>query len=489
MPIEASDQNQITVILILATLLFVVASALPQKVATIALLVLVPYQSIETRFGTSSVVLAFVIFIAFLLKGEQVRLPMLPQILFLFLWYLISMSLMDPSTYMQHAIYVFTLLSAFLVFWLCYDLTQRFEKASSIVDVFIVMNVVVVIYCTIQLLIGPGERLILFGIEEINMTRVRADGRLTGPFESAEITAQFLVLMQFLILHQFWYAGSAGYKRILVALGTTNFAFLVATGSRGEFLVLIGGLLIYLWLFRRRLGVMRALGLAVGGALALTATALIVINFTQFGGLFERLQDTEFNEQGIPDTRQAVWPPTWREIVKSPFKGHGPRLRFHNEHRGQRYEEHDYIGYPHNLYLFLLYTVGIPGLILFLLFLFTILTRCWRSMSRPNAPPYYADLARTGVIVIFLFIVDGIKIEQMRLNLADYWHFFFGLCGVLLAACYQIDEQLSIAAKQENDQRLESDRGTTRSSSERPEFSENRMRLRTVARIDKVRDR
>ena len=92
MPLEASDQNQITVILILATVLFIVASALPQKVATIALLILVPYQSIETRFGTSSVVLAFVIFIAFLLKGESVRLPMLPQILFLFLWYLISMS-------------------------------------------------------------------------------------------------------------------------------------------------------------------------------------------------------------------------------------------------------------------------------------------------------------------------------------------------------------------------------------------------------------
>lgn len=457
MPIDASDQNQITVILILATLLFIVASALPQKVATTALLILVPYQLIETRFGTSSVVLAFVVFFAFLLKGEHVRLPMLPQILFLFLWYLVSMSLMDPSTYMQHAIYVFSLLSAFLVFWLCYDLAHRLEKLSSAVDVFVAMNAVVAVYCMIQILIGPGERLILFGIEEINMTRVRADGRLTGPFESAEITAQFLVLMQFLILHQFWYAGSAGYKRILVALGITNFAFLVATGSRGEFLVLVGGLLVYLWLFRRRLGVMRALGLAVGGAFVLTATALIVVNFTQFGGLFERLEETEFNEQGVPDTRQAVWPPTWREIVKSPIIGHGPRLRFHNEHRGQRYEEHEYIGYPHNLYLFLLFTVGIPGLILFMLLLLTIMSRCWRSMSRPNAPPYYQDLARTGVIVIFLFIVDGIKIEQMRLNLADYWHFFFGLCGILLAACNRIDEQSSIAAIQDGGENAESD--------------------------------
>lgn len=470
MPIEASDQNQITVILILAIVLFIAASALPQKVATITLMILVPFQSIETRFGTSSVVLAFVVFIALLLKGERVRLPALPQILFLLLWYLISMSLMDQSTYIQHAVYVFSLVSAFLIFWLCYDLANRLEKPSSIVDVFIAMNVVVVIYCVVQLVIGPGERLILFGIEEINMTRVRADGRLTGPFESAEITAQYLVLMQFLIFHQFWYAGSAWYKRTLVVLATTNFAFLVATGSRGEFLVFIGGLLIYLWLFRRRLGVMRSLGLAVGGTFILTATALIVVNFTQFGGLFERLGDTEFSEEGMPDTRQAVWPPTWREVVKSPLVGHGPRFRFQNEGRGQRYEEHEYIAYPHNLYLFLLFTVGIPGLILFMLFLLTILTRCWQSMSRPNAPPYYQDLARTGVIVIFLFIVDGIKIEQMRLNLADYWHFFFGLCGIILAACYQIDQQSSIAAKQENDRSLE----LARSPGEQSEFSDNR---------------
>jgi O-antigen ligase len=268
--------------------------------------------------------------------------------------------------------------------------------------------------------------------------------------------------MQFLILHQFWYAGSAGYKRILIALGTINFAFLVATGSRGEFLVFVGGLLVYLWLFRRRLGAMKALGLAVGGAITLTATALIVVNFTQFGGLFERLEETEFNEQGVPDTRQAVWPPTWREIVKSPIIGHGPRMRFHNEHRGQRYEEHKYLRYPHNLYLFLLFTVGIPGLILFMLLLLTIMSRCWRSMSRPNAPPYNQDLARTGVIVIFLFIVDGIKIEQMRLNLADYWHFFFGLCGILLAACYRTDEQPSIAEEQNGNQGADSGGGDSR---------------------------
>jgi O-antigen ligase len=366
---------------------------------------------------------------------------MLPQLLFLLLWYLISMSLQHPSTYVQHAVYIFSLVSAFLVFWLSYDLTNRLPEPSSITGVFIVMNVLVGIYCAIQLWLGPGERLVLFGIHDMAMTRVREDGRLTGPFESAEITAQYLVLMQFLIIHQFWHTKRRLLRRALIVLAATNLVFLITTASRGEFMLLIGGAAIYLWLFRRRLGAVRSLGLAIGATVTMTCMALIVVNFTQFGGLFIRLQGTEFSEQGIPDTRQVLWAPVIREIVKQPVIGHGPRMAFFQESRGMRYEHHDYFRYPHSLYLFLLFTVGIPGLILFMLILLFVLFRCWRAMSRPNAPPYFADLARTGVIVVLLFIVDGIKIDQMRISLVDYWHFFFGLCGVFLAASDRIAAQ------------------------------------------------
>ena len=435
MPLDASDQNQLTVILILGTLIFIIASALPQRVGTIALLLLVPFQAVEIQFGTSSIVLAYVVFIAMILRKEPVRLPMLPHFLFLLLWYLVSMSFMHPSTYTNHGVYIFSLVSAILVFWLSYDLTNRVERASSIVGVFIAMNVFIVIYCAIQMWVGPGERLVLFGIQDMAMTRVRADGRLTGPFESAEITGQYLVLMQFLIIHQYWYTSGAWLKRGFIFLATLNFGFLVATGSRGEFLLLVGGIGIYLWLFRLRLGVRRAAGLAIGATIALTFMALIVVNFTEFGGLFERLEQTEISEQGIPDTREGLWLPTLEEIGESPIIGHGPRMAFFLEGRGARYEHHERIRYPHNHYLFLLYTVGTPGLILFMIIPLTIFFRCRRAMSMPNAPPYYADLGRTGVIVLLLFMIDGIKIDPMRLSLADYWHFFFALCGVFVAAC------------------------------------------------------
>jgi hypothetical protein len=260
--LSASELNQLTLILLLATILFVLASALPQKVATSVLLMIAPFQLIDTRFGTSSIVLAYVVFIAALLRKERMQLPMLPHFLFLLLWYMISMSLMEPSTYIQHGVYLFSLVSAFLVFWLCYDLVNRFQDPSKAVTVFIVANVFVLIYCAIQLWIGPGERMYLFGIRDIYMTRVRADGRLTGPFESAEITAQYLVLMQFLLIHQFWHAKPGLMRKGIAVIGALNVLCLLATGSRGEFLLLVGGLGLYLWFFRRRLGTARAAALA-----------------------------------------------------------------------------------------------------------------------------------------------------------------------------------------------------------------------------------
>lgn len=445
MLLEASEQNQLTVILTLATILFIVASALPQNVAGTILLLLVPFQSVQTRFGTSSVVLAFIVFIALILRKKPVRLPMLPHFLFLLLWYLVTMSLMNVSSYSQHGIYIFTFISAILVFWICYDLMYRVANPRQIIGIFIIMNALVAVYCAIQLWIGPGERLVLFGISEMNMTRVRADGRLTGPFESAEITAQYLVMMQFLILHQYWHTTKTINRRLLVVLALLNLGFLVATGSRGEFLLLIGGMAVYLWLFRKQLGPRRSLAIAGSAAVALSIVALLVVNLTQFGGLFDRLAGTEFTEEGIPDTRQYLWPPVWNEIVKKPIVGHGPRFRYYHEERGVRYENHTFLKYPHNLYLFLLFTVGVPGLLLFMFVILTVGYRCWKSMSKPNAPPYLSDLARTGVIIIMLFVIDGAKIEQMRLGLSDFWHFFFGLCGVLVGACALVDRR----AKQE----------------------------------------
>ena len=85
MLLSPSEIVQLTVILLLASTLFLIAYGLPQIIGSTALLVMIPVQPVDTRFGTVNVLLTLVIFLAMLLRSGNVRLPLLPHFLFLFL--------------------------------------------------------------------------------------------------------------------------------------------------------------------------------------------------------------------------------------------------------------------------------------------------------------------------------------------------------------------------------------------------------------------
>src|SRR5690606_1147491 len=162
------------------------------------------------------------------------------------------MSQTHDSTHVQHAMYLVYLLSAFMVFWLSYDLTLRCSL-KGIVQVFLVMNVLVVIYCLIQLGMGPDQKLRLFGREELSMMHTRQD-RLTGPFGGVGVAAEYFVIMVFVTLHQILTSESEKSRWLLAGLIGCNLLLLVTTGNRGGFLTLIGAGILYLWMFRHLLG-------------------------------------------------------------------------------------------------------------------------------------------------------------------------------------------------------------------------------------------
>lgn len=424
----------ITVVALLATIVFFIAYSLPQKIAATALILLIPFQPVDTQHGTANVFLTFVLFIAMLMREKNVRLPMLPQTLILLFAYLISMGLAHPSTYVQHGLYLFYLLSAFLVFWISYDLTFRYQSVRGMIQVFLVMNVLVIIYCFIQLAFGTNDKFRLFGLDEFAMMPVRDDYRLTGPFGAAGPIAEYFVIMVFLIVHQVLTTAQATYRRGLVILLAINLLLLVATGNRGGFLVLVGASMMLLWMFRHLLGVARTLQLAIVGVVLFSISAAITVNYTDFDRLFDRLLATEL-EEGIPDTRTVVWPMAWEEIQKKPIFGHGPRLRLEDEELRGKYKGHVIIFFPHNLYLFLLFTIGITGLLAFLIYLATPLFRCWRLSKRIVDDPETLSLAKIGIVVMTVFFIDQIKVEFMRYSQVDYWHFVFALLGFLIAFC------------------------------------------------------
>jgi O-Antigen ligase len=424
---------QLTLVGFLTTIVFFIAYSLPQKVAATTLILLIPFQPIETRYGTANVALTFVVFIAMLMREKDVRLPLLPQMLVMLFVYFISMSLTHPSTHVQHAMYMFYLISAWLVFWIAYDLTLRYRKLLGIIHIFLMMNVLIIIYCFVQLAIGPDDKFRLFGREEFAMMPVRGD-RLTGPFCGVGVIAEYFVIILYLIVHQFLTSSDSLYRRGLIVLLALNFLLLVATGNRGGFLTLIGAGILFLWMFRHLLGTGRSFKLAIGGILIFSISATITVTYTDFNVLFDRLTATEV-EEGIPDTRSEVWPMAWAEIKKKPIFGHGPRLRLVDDEKPGTYKGHTVIFYPHNLYLFLLFTVGVTGMIAFLAFLSTPLYRCWKLSKKASGDPYTLSFAKIGIVIMIVIFVDQIKVEFMRFGFIDYWHFVFALLGVIVAVC------------------------------------------------------
>jgi O-antigen ligase len=428
---------QFSVTLVLAVIVFTIAFSLSPRVSATALILLIPFQPIDTKYASANVLLTFVVLIALLMKGTSVRIPMLTQCLVLFFAYMISLGLSHPTTLGQHSVYMLALISAFFVLWISYDLTMRLDSIRDMVNIFVIMNILAVIYSIVQLVSGSGEKIVFFGIEEFHMNHTRSDRRLTGPFGSAGIAAEYTVIMLFMILYQILWTSNVWRKSGLMLLGAVNILLLIATGNRGGFLVMIGAGLIFLWIFRKLLGPVRAIGIAATAVALVSIATIVATTYTDFDLLFTRLADTEI-ESGIPDTRSVVWPAAWKAIKDKPILGHGPRLRFDGEDGGGRHNDHLYIPYPHNLYLFLLFTVGVVGLMAYIIFLVTPLVKCWSVTRRSVSESYEVGFARAGMVFMVIVLVDGIKIDFTRFVLVDYWHFIFALIGLLVATCDRV---------------------------------------------------
>jgi len=106
-------------------------------------------------------------------------------------------------------------------------------------------------------------------------------------------------------------------------------------------------------------------------------------------------------------------------IGDKPFLGHGIAIPL-GTFRGNVSKN------IHNLYLTLAYTIGIPGLIAFLWFLFRLFRLTWDAMRDVRLPTELRELNLLGNTAIVIFLVDEIKIEYTRqvLSMHTSWTFF-----------------------------------------------------------------
>jgi len=430
-----SDSGDVWVmgtLVVFALLALLAAYAGPEKWTVSIVFLLTPFQPVETKFATANVLIAYVVFAAYVLRGRITYVPALAFTILIFLAMLASLSQADPASWRLHIIYIFSIGSAFCLFYVIYNSVVRIRDPKFFVSLLLTLNWLVVVYCGLQLLQSmPWFPIDLRALPlEIEGNRLGDDPRLKGPFGAIGLTAEYLVLSTILIAFVSLYRVSGHGKLNLVTLGTLNCLFLVATGNRGGFLVLFGGGLLFLYMFKDKLSIKTTVNTIIVGALALVVASYVTINYTRFDRMYDRLEATEF-QGALPDTRATTWATSWQYITQKPVLGHGPRLRLSNDD-DSLFRGHVQITYPHNLYLYLLYTVGAVGMIAYLAFFGSIARRYWKNASWNSGDDLSDGMAKLALLMIILIAVDQLKIEFLRFVTVDYLQFMFALLAIYL---------------------------------------------------------
>lgn len=432
MYLPESQLFQLILALFLGTLVLLFAYQASLRIITPILIFLIPFPLISSRFGTINVYLIMLAGGLLLLRGKIRYIPMWGSVLLVLFACLLSLSQVHSSTYIEHVPYFISLASSFLLFYIVYNYVRAIPDIKYIIRMLLVLNVLVIFYNFLQVLVGYEHKTTFFGFVDISINHVRwgEQPRLTGPF-GAGLTAEFLVICSLIIAHELLHTGQRVVRSFLVVLLGINLACLVATGNRGGLLTLLMAIPVFLYVFRVEMGWKKIVGAIICGSILMTLMSLIVINYTQFNSLYNRLEATEINN-GIPDSRSETWPVAIQKIQEKPIFGHGPQLRLFNDWK-RNIPDHDPIDYPHNLYLFLLYTVGIVGLIAFMVFLFGACMRTVKASRHELDDSYMHGLLKLGGLIFLVFFVDQIKVEFLRISIVDYWHFIFSIFATFVA--------------------------------------------------------
>ena len=419
-------------LVVFALLALLAAYAGPEKWTVSIVFLLTPFQPVETKFATVNVLIAYVVFAAYVLRGRITYVPALAFTILLFLVMLASLSQADPASWRLHVIYIFSIGSAFCLFYVFYNAVVRIRDPKFFINLFLGLNWLVVLYCGLQLLLTmpwfPIHRSDL--PFDIQGNRAEGDPRLAGPFGAIGLTAEYLVLSTMLVAFVSVYRVPGHSRPSLAALATLNLLFLVATGNRGGFLVLLGGGLLFLYMFRDRLSIKTTINTIIIGVLALSAASYVTVNYTKFDRLYDRQDATEF-EGALPDTRATTWQTSWDFITEKPVLGHGPRLQL-SRAGDELFRGHVQITYPHNLYLYVLYTIGFVGMIAYLAFFGSIIRRYWKNASWNCGDDLSDGMSKLALLMVVIIAVDQLKIEFLRFLTVDYLQFIFALLAIYL---------------------------------------------------------
>lgn len=399
------------------------------------LIIIIPFQIIDSAYGSLNMAVTYVLGASMFLNQSWIRKkakenwPLLWSFFIVIISFFLSWIEAPRIAWSQTLFYMIMLGSNIVLFYMTYHFISSREDIVSLFNLMLFCNVLVIIYCVIQAIIGESEHALL-GIKELSMQQNKGDlTRIVGPFNAIGITGEYLVI-QYLLL-AYYLLTTQKYKMLIIGVISCNVALLIGTGNRGGFISFILSLFLFCYGFRKRLGLKKNILILIAFFVVLVSVSYVMITYTSYNVIYDRLLGTEMD--GItPDTRRG-WPFVVEKIIEKPVLGHGPRILRKKDYPTSKIwlEGSEIGGYPHNLYLYILYTMGIIGLFAYsVLGMRYIKLLSTLRMNLDKNDKFLSGLPKLGIIVFAVFLFDQMKIEFLRSELLDYQHYLSVLFGM-----------------------------------------------------------
>nr|WP_320193889.1 O-antigen ligase family protein [uncultured Desulfobacter sp.] len=437
MDLSYGHASQLIAGLLLGIMMFTACFIISPKKIFAVLIILIPFQIISSQYGTLNMVLVYLIFLAFLISSKIKFWPFLLSVCSIFFIYICSTIFAPRNTWFNHTIYLITVGSDFALFYITYNMFSRDSDLKYALRLLMIMNAFAIVYSLVVFFFG-AERIAFLGVSEwaLNyntMERVR----LLGAFNSPGVTAIFFASQMMFLLYAAFFTEQGKSKYFCYLMVLINFALVVAEGSRGSFFALAIMLPVLIFMLKPGIGVIKVTRLAIIGSLCFVALAFYVVFQTDHNRLFEKITGTEVNELGIPDTRQKAFEMTFKELNEKIMFGHGPTIQLLIEAQKKQKiifgQSRGLQVFPHNLILYLLYTIGVLGLVAYGVFFFLILLKLLKSKHNQHPDNSIKYVPVLGIAYLGLLFLDQLKIEYLRFMFSDYQHYIFYLLGMLTA--------------------------------------------------------
>ena len=413
-----------------AMLLFYIASRMTIYQSLAFFLVVYPFPTF-TSVGSTNTLILTTITILWLIRMSARELtfslrsiltPFLPVVA---IGYLLSTYSMHSPEEIQGGLGVlFDVLACFFLYYMVVNFV-RDEKALKRTLLFFGISSILIHLVSVYEAIFPGRAFLegwLIG-ERTRFISAKYGQRTGGPFRDFELLSEYCAVTTPILL--FMWLRAERRSRIFwgIILGLTVFSQF-ATVTRGGFISLGIGVVYLTWLLRKEIGLSRAIGSLAVAATAITVIGLFLPHVFRMESLFSRLEKTKF-EHGVPDSRVGAWGPNFKRAQEHIFIGHGPKFSV-----GSGLEKYSW---PHNGYLFIWVTIGLIGLVGYILLWVTCFVQTGKYGGPLLAGPFVPGFLTAVHVSWLVFMIDQLKIDFARNPIYFIFTWFF--MGITAAGC------------------------------------------------------